>query len=53
VPRTFANAATGYLVEWFGWQVFFLFCFAITLPGMLLLLKVAPWHGQQPTSHNS
>ncbi|MDD5125156.1 AmpG family muropeptide MFS transporter [Methylovulum sp.] len=53
VPRTFANAATGYLVEWFGWQGFFLFCFAITLPGMLLLLKVAPWHGQQPASHNS
>jgi PAT family beta-lactamase induction signal transducer AmpG len=46
VPRTFANAATGYLVDWFGWKVFFLFCFAIALPGMLLLFKVAPWHAQ-------
>lgn len=47
VPRTFANAATGYLVEWFGWMAFFLFCFAIAIPGILLLLKVAPWSGRQ------
>jgi PAT family beta-lactamase induction signal transducer AmpG len=43
VPRTFANAATGYLVEWMGWVSFFLFCFAIAIPGMLLLIKIAPW----------
>lgn len=47
VPRTFANAATGYLVEWFGWMFFFLFCFVIAIPGMLLLFKVAPWDGRQ------
>lgn len=47
VPRTVANAATGYLVEWFGWVAFFLFCFVIAIPGMLLLLKVAPWNGLQ------
>lgn len=47
VPRTFANAATGYLVEWFGWEAFFLFCFVIAIPGMLFLLKVAPWNGRQ------
>ncbi|TAN67020.1 MAG: MFS transporter [Methylobacter sp.] len=46
VPRTFANAATGYLVEWFGWVAFFLFCFVIAIPGMLLLFKVAPWSVQ-------
>jgi MFS transporter, PAT family, beta-lactamase induction signal transducer AmpG len=44
VPRTFANAATGWLVEWMGWAGFFLFCFAIAVPGMLLLFKVAPWN---------
>ncbi|HQR60096.1 MAG TPA: AmpG family muropeptide MFS transporter [Methylophilaceae bacterium] len=44
VPRTFANAATGWLVEWMGWVDFFLFCFAIAVPGMLLLFKVAPWN---------
>ena len=43
VPRTFANAATGYLVEYFGWVHFFELCFVLAIPGMLLLLKVAPW----------
>ena len=47
VPRTFANAATGYLVEGVGWVAFFLCCFVIAIPGMLLLLKVAPWNGRQ------
>src|SRR3990167_5031963 len=46
VPRTFANAATGYLVEWMGWMAFFLFCFVIAIPGMLLLISVAPWNGE-------
>jgi MFS transporter, PAT family, beta-lactamase induction signal transducer AmpG len=43
VPRTFVNAATGYLVEYFGWVNFFVLCFVLAIPGMLLLLKVAPW----------
>lgn len=44
VPRTFANAATGWLVEAMGWTGFFLLCAALALPGMLLLFKVAPWN---------
>lgn len=44
VPRTFANAATGYLVEGLGWTNFFIFCFIIAVPGMLLLFKIAPWN---------
>ena len=47
VPRTFANAATGYLVDWLGWEAFFLLCFIVAIPGMLLLFKVAPWNGEQ------
>ena len=43
LPRTLANAATGFLVEWVGWTMFFLLCFVLAIPGMLLLLKVAPW----------
>lgn len=43
VPRTVCNAATGYLVEFFGWEHFFIFCMVIAIPGMLLLFKVAPW----------
>ena len=32
VPRTLTNASTGYLVEFFGWQTFFIFCFIIAIP---------------------
>ena len=44
VPRTFTNASTGYLVEFFGWYHFFIFCFLIAIPGMVLLFKIAPWN---------
>jgi len=44
VPRTFANAATGWLVETMGWTTFFLLCAILAVPGMLLLFKVAPWN---------
>ena len=43
MPRTFANAATGWLVETMGWMNFFILCALLAIPGMLLLLKVAPW----------
>ncbi len=43
VPRTFINATTGVLVEQMGWVSFFLLCVALAVPGMLLLVKVAPW----------
>ena len=45
VPRTFINATAGWLVESMGWTNFFWLCFVLAAPGMLLLLKVAPWHG--------
>lgn len=59
-PRTFVNALSGVLVEGgklelfgttlgeipgLGWQRFFLMCFVLSLPGMALLLKIAPWNG--------
>ena len=44
VPRTFANAATGYMVENLGWFKFFIWCFVLAIPGMLMLFKIAPWH---------
>ena len=43
VPRTFANASTGYLIEAMGYTSFFLLCTAVAVPGMLMLFKVAPW----------
>jgi PAT family beta-lactamase induction signal transducer AmpG len=51
MPRTFANAATGWLVEAIGWTGFFLLCALLALPGMILLLKVAPWNGSNSLTH--
>ncbi len=72
VPRTLANAATGFLVEgdahasadgssWFmellmalgvpqdglGWTRFFYLCALCAVPGMLLLLRVAPYSSER------
>ena len=44
VPRTFINASAGFIVDQTGWFLFFNLCFALALPGMLLLPKVAPWN---------
>jgi MFS transporter, PAT family, beta-lactamase induction signal transducer AmpG len=43
VPRTFVNATAGWLVDQMGWASFFLLCAALAVPGMVLLLKIAPW----------
>lgn len=43
VPRVVASAPTGFLVSALGWGVFFTGCAIIALPGILLLLKFAPW----------
>ncbi len=48
VPRVFANAVTGVIVEHTGWTNFFLLCTALAVPGMLLLFKVAPWNEDAP-----
>ncbi|MBK6554513.1 MAG: AmpG family muropeptide MFS transporter [Rhodocyclaceae bacterium] len=45
VPRTLINSGAGYLVDNLGWFAFFLLCAVLAVPGMLLLFKVAPWHG--------
>ncbi|WP_249605226.1 AmpG family muropeptide MFS transporter [Chromobacterium sp. IRSSSOUMB001] len=47
VPRTLANASTGYIIDAIGWTHFFLLCTALALPGMVLLLKVAPWREKE------
>jgi PAT family beta-lactamase induction signal transducer AmpG len=43
VPRVLASAPTGFFVNQMGWFGFFIFCTFIAIPGMLLLLKFAPW----------
>ncbi len=44
LPRTVINASAGWIVERIGWFDFFLLCTILALPGMALLLRVAPWH---------
>ena len=46
LPRTFANSFSGVIVESIGWSDFYIFCCILALPGMLLLIKVAPWSSQ-------
>lgn len=55
IPRTFINASAGWLVVdlKLGWVNFFWLCFALALPGMLLLFKVAPWNGAPPATPSS
>ena len=52
VPRTFANASVGWLVEGLGWTGFFLLCALLAVPGMLLLFKVAPWGEEAQNAQN-
>lgn len=42
IPRVVASSPTGYLAEYAGWEWFFIFCALAAVPGMLLLLKLAP-----------
>ena len=40
VPRVLASAPTGWLAKSLGWEVFFIACALIAIPGILLLKKV-------------
>ena len=46
IPRTFVSAATGFIIESVGYTQFFIICFLCALPGMLMLLKIAPWNSK-------
>ncbi|MES2264886.1 MAG: AmpG family muropeptide MFS transporter [Pseudomonadota bacterium] len=44
VPRTFINASVGYIVAGTGWFNFFIVCFVLAFPAMMMLPKIAPWN---------
>jgi PAT family beta-lactamase induction signal transducer AmpG len=44
VPRALASSVTGLVAKNIGWEGFFIGCTLIAIPGMLLLLKFAPWN---------
>ena len=46
IPRVMASAPTGFLAKNVGWEPFFITCALIAIPGMLLLLKFAPWNAK-------
>jgi len=46
LPRTLASSSSGFIIEAVGYTQFFLICFLLAIPGMLLLLKIAPWNGR-------
>lgn len=47
VPRVMASAPTGFFAKHMGWETFFILCALIAIPGMLLLLKFAPWNQEK------
>lgn len=53
VPRVFASAPTGFLAKNLGWERFFIACTLIAIPGMLLLLKFAPWQSKKGGKRNN
>ncbi|MDS4031151.1 MAG: MFS transporter [Candidatus Contendobacter sp.] len=50
IPRVVVNAPTGYLAEWLGWEGFFLFCMASTVPGLWLLTRFRGWMEAEPAA---
>jgi PAT family beta-lactamase induction signal transducer AmpG len=46
IPRVLASAPTGFLAKNVGWEAFFISCALIAIPGMLMLLKFAPWNSE-------
>jgi PAT family beta-lactamase induction signal transducer AmpG len=43
IPGTVAAAITGYMAEFLGWSGFYIACALAAIPGMMLLVKIAPW----------
>ncbi|MEW5914392.1 MAG: AmpG family muropeptide MFS transporter [Thermodesulfobacteriota bacterium] len=47
IPRVLASAPTGWMAQAMGYPAFFIFCTLAAIPGLILLLRFAPWRGQQ------
>ncbi|WP_126373593.1 AmpG family muropeptide MFS transporter [Avibacterium volantium] len=44
LPRATLNTQAGTLIDWLGYYDYFWLCFWLAIPGMLCLVKVAPWN---------
>lgn len=47
IPRTVCVAFTGYAIKWAGWENFFIICYALAIPGMVMLIYIAPFHSKE------
>ena len=50
IPRTLANASTGFIIEAVGYTWFFVICTLVAIPGLLLLFWIAPWNERRQPS---
>ncbi|MFS2006504.1 AmpG family muropeptide MFS transporter [Duganella sp. CT11-25] len=44
VPRIFVNSSVGFVIAETGWFWFFIVCFILAFPAMMMLPKIAPWN---------
>ncbi len=49
LTRTLFSSPAGQLVKWLGWPSFFLLCMAISIPGLLMLLRYDHWQMPEET----
>jgi len=53
VPRTIIAAPMGLVAEYLGWTQYFIFCTLWAIPGMVLLVFVAPWKAANVAQHDA
>ena len=49
VPRILINSSVGFVIEQTGWFWFFIVCFILAFPAMMMLPKIAPWNTKDET----
>ena len=47
IPRVLAAAPTGFMANYLGWEIFFIFCTIMAIPGILMLCIFAPWNKKE------
>lgn len=43
LPRTLCTSRAGYIINSVGYENFFIICYALAIPGMLMLIYIAPY----------
>jgi PAT family beta-lactamase induction signal transducer AmpG len=48
IPRVILASPTGWMAERLGWELFFIFCTVVAVPGLLLLIQVFRLENRSP-----